>query len=287
MRILHLSDPHFGTIPERVGQQLEEQVHSLAPDLIILSGDITQRSREHEFDQAAAFAERLPDVPLVAVPGNHDISLYNLARRLFDPYGRFVDAFGRLPPYTVDLDGVQVIALNSAPRWRHINGEVNADYLRHKLAEYTRTPAALRIAVLHHPLDCRRMQDRYNLARGSRRAVQVLSEQGIDLVLGGHIHDTLMRTSEHRYPKVFPRMLMLLAGTCMSSRTRLGAPNSFNLIDVLETNTLQVQRWDLDKSHGSFHPVEQGRFSRNESGWSLVEYQRPDHPERPKTDHHH
>ncbi|WP_432695493.1 metallophosphoesterase family protein [Marinobacterium sp. YM272] len=286
MRILHLSDPHFGTIPEPVGQQLESQVHELAPDLIIFSGDITQRSREDEFNQAAEFVGRMPDVPLVAVPGNHDISLHNLVRRFLDPYGRFVDAFGRLPPFAQECNGVQVIALNSAPRWRHINGEINANALRETLTEYTRIPAKLRIAVFHHPLDCRRMQDRYNIARGSKRAIPVLSEQGIDLVLGGHIHDTMMRTSEHRYPKIFPRMLMLLAGTCMSSRTRLGAPNSFNLIDLLEENTLQVQRWDLDKVSAAFHPVEQGLFSRDEMGWSLVEYQRPDHPERPPTNHH-
>lgn len=286
MRILHLSDPHFGTIPELVRQQMEEQVHRLAPDLIILSGDITQRSKEHEFEQAAEFAKRLPDVPLVAVPGNHDISLFNLARRFLDPYGYFVKAFGRLPPFAVQEGGVQVIALNSAPRWRHINGEIDARFLRDKLAEYIRTPASLRIAVLHHPLDCRRMQDRYNLTRGHRRAVEVLSEYGIDLVLGGHIHDTLMRTSEHRYPRIFPRMLMLLAGTCMSSRTRLGAPNSFNLIDLPEEHIVKAQRWDLDKKTGAFHPVEQGRFSRDDTGWSLVEYQRPDHPERPVKHHH-
>ncbi|TCK08757.1 metallophosphoesterase family protein [Marinobacterium mangrovicola] len=287
MRILHLSDPHFGTIPELVRQQMEEQVHALSPDLIILSGDITQRSKEHEFEQAGAFVERMPDVPLVAVPGNHDISLFNLPRRLFDPYGLFEKTFGRLPPFAIEKGGVQVIALNSAPRWRHINGEIDASFLREKLAEYIRTPAQLRIAVLHHPLDCRRMQDRYNLTRGHRRAVEVLSEYGIDLVLGGHIHDTLMRTSEHRFPRIFPRMLMLLAGTCMSSRTRLGAPNSFNLIDQLEEQIVQVQRWDLGKESGVFHPVEQGRFSRDDKGWALVEYQRPDHPERPAKKQHH
>lgn len=280
MRIIHLSDPHFGTEQPQVCDALLETVAAQVPDLVLLSGDITQRATAEQFERAARFLRRLPDLPVLAVPGNHDIPLWDLGRRIFSPYSRYQSRFS-LPPFEWSADGVQVIALNSAPRWRHRNGELHLTQLAELLEQFTRTPARHRIALFHHPVDCRRHQDRHNIIRGAESISHLLTQYGIDLVVGGHIHDPLMRSSEHLYPSLRPALVFLLAGTCVSSRTRLGAPNTFNLIDVrLPGREMRIERWDMDHAHGGFCSVQCCQFLRSEEGWQLGDAQRPDHPER-------
>ncbi|MBR9883618.1 MAG: metallophosphoesterase [Oceanospirillales bacterium] len=281
MRLLHLSDPHFGTEQQAVGDALLERASELVPDLVILSGDITQRATAKQFEQAAQFVARLPvDVPVLAVPGNHDIPLWDIGRRLLSPYGRYKACF-KLPPFEWCDGDVQVIALNSAPRWRHRNGELDTESLREQLRTYAERPARHRIALFHHPVDCRRHQDRHNIIRGAEQICEVLGDHGIDLVMGGHIHDPLMRTSEHLYPNLRPTQVFLLAGTCISSRTRVGAPNSFNLIDIRRPGEeMLIERWDMEAAQRQFHPVQLCQFLRSADGWRLGEAQRPDHPDR-------
>jgi len=280
MRILHLSDPHFGTERPDVCAAVLEQAAAQVPDMVILSGDITQRARGAQFDAARAFVDRLPQVPLLAVPGNHDIPLWDILRRCFSPYGHYTRRF-ELPPFAWNESGVQVIALNSAPPRRHRNGELDPAQLAEQLERYTNVPARQRIALFHHPVDCRRHQDRHNIIRGAERICRVLAEHGIDLVIGGHIHDPLMRTSAHLYPWLSPTLVFLLAGTCVSRRTRVGAPNSFNLIDIRRPGQeMLIERWDMDREQGQFHQVQRCRFLKGEGGWVLGEGERPDHPER-------
>ncbi|MBV1787984.1 metallophosphoesterase [Marinobacterium sp. D7] len=280
MRIVHLSDPHFGTEQPQVCDALLERISELVPDLVVLSGDITQRATASQFDSAHRFVARLPEVPVLVAPGNHDIPLWDLGRRIFSPYGRFSERF-TLPPFAWSDKGVQLLALNSAPRWRHRNGELALGRLSKQLNELTRTPARHRIALFHHPVDCRRHQDRHNVIRDAEGICRVLNDYGVDLVMGGHIHDPLMRTSEHLYPSLQPTLVFLLAGTCVSSRTRVGAPNSFNLIDIRRPGQeMMIERWDMERNLGEFHPVQLCQFLKTETGWVLGEAQRPDHPDR-------
>lgn len=280
MRIVHLSDPHFGTEQQPVCDALLEAVVEQVPDMVVLSGDITQRATADQFRRAERFVDRFSDLPVLAVPGNHDIPLWDPMRRLFSPYGRYRDRF-KLPPFEWSGEGVQVIALNSSPRWRHRNGELNPSALSRLLETYTRKPARHRIALFHHPLDCRRHQDRHNIIRGADTISRLLAEQGIDLVMGGHIHDPLMRSSEHLYPLLSPALVFLLAGTCVSRRIRVGAPNSFNLVDIPRPGQeMVIERWDMDRARGGFYPVQRCQFLKSESGWRLGEAERPDHPDR-------
>src|SRR5690606_12679010 len=89
MNILHISDTHFGTEIQATIEALLEHLEEFPSQLVIYSGDITQRARVNEFKAAAAFLRRLPDGPVMIVPGNHDIPLYNVLRRFSSPYGRY------------------------------------------------------------------------------------------------------------------------------------------------------------------------------------------------------
>src|SRR6266850_3541000 len=86
--IIHLSDLHFGRVDRRIVAPLVAAIDELAPDLVAVSGDFTQRARTREFTEARAFLETLR-FPRLVVPGNHDVPLYNVARRFLSPLGRY------------------------------------------------------------------------------------------------------------------------------------------------------------------------------------------------------
>ena len=75
--ILQVSDPHFGTERPPVVEALVALTHELAPDLLVLSGDITQRARRAQFETARVFVSRLNVPRVLAIPGNHDYGTPN------------------------------------------------------------------------------------------------------------------------------------------------------------------------------------------------------------------
>ena len=85
--LLQISDPHFGTERPRVVEALVSLAQRERPDLVVLSGDITQRARAEQFAAARAFADRL-GAPFVAIPGNHDIPLLDLPAPRLRAYPR-------------------------------------------------------------------------------------------------------------------------------------------------------------------------------------------------------
>lgn len=274
VRIAHLSDPHFGTIRPSVEAGMRETLQSIAPDLVVISGDVTQRARSAQFAAAARFVESLRPLPFLVIPGNHDIPLYNVALRLFRPYRGFERAFGRELARTVSVRGVQVIGFVSAPPWRHKHGDIDVGRVEARLRAAPPHPG-LRIAVFHHPFDSFERVDEKNLIRRAPRLLEVLTRHRVDLVLGGHIHDALARTTEHRYPRLDRHLVLALAGTCMSWRTRYRTPNTFNLLHLAPAaGELTVERWDCqagDLETVGFHPVARNTFVRDAAGsWGIL-----------------
>jgi 3',5'-cyclic AMP phosphodiesterase CpdA len=231
LRIAHLSDSHFGTIKNGVREGLIETLKELKPDLILLTGDITQRARAQEFKEASDFVNQLKPTPLIAVPGNHDLPVYNIFRRLFSPYYSFKTLFKDQLEKDFVYGDVVVKGLNSTSRWRHIQGDFNLRRLDRRLRE-KKVQAKVHIAAFHHPMDCAKVQDEKNLLQQKEDAIELFAHHQIDLIIGGHIHDPYVNLSTQRYPNTQRSMIIGVAGTCTSWRTRSGAPNSFNLIDV-------------------------------------------------------
>src|SRR3989304_4029862 len=111
--IVHLSDLHFGRLDARIIAPLVERITSIHPDLIAVSGDLPQRARRRQFQQASAFLDRLP-FPKIVVPGNHDVPAFNMAARIFDPFGGYRRWISPdLEPAYIDNE-VAMIGLNSA-----------------------------------------------------------------------------------------------------------------------------------------------------------------------------
>ena len=124
-RLLQVSDPHFGTERPEVVEALVELALERRPDVLVLSGDITQRARRAQFAAARRFVDRLGIGLRLAIPGNHDIPLYDVATRLLAPYRGFLRDFGDDFAPVRETADLAVFGVNTTRRYRHKHGEVD------------------------------------------------------------------------------------------------------------------------------------------------------------------
>jgi len=258
-RVLHISDTHFGTEQPAVVQALLDLARRLSPDLVVLSGDITQRARTRQFAAARQFVSDL-GFPVLAIPGNHDIPLFNIAARVFNPYGGYKRAMGVNLEPVFSSDGLLVIGVNTTRPSRHKNGEVSRAQVERVCARLRQArPGQLRVVVVHQPLRAIVEEDVSNLLIGRQVAIPAWVEAGADLVLGGHIH----------LPYVVPlgesagrRAWVVQAGTATSHRVRGGIPNSVNVLEhhvasaAGDAGSCVVERWDFNSGAGEFASID-------------------------------
>jgi 3',5'-cyclic AMP phosphodiesterase CpdA len=242
--LIQISDPHFGTEQPPVMAALTTLVKQQQPNLLVLSGDITQRARPAEFHAARSFMDSL-HLPFVVIPGNHDIPLLDIWARLRKPYARHIAAFGTaLEPCYASPD-LMLICINTTRPWRHRNGEISTQQIARVADLLSRASAKqLRIVVVHQPVAVTRPVDAIHLVRGHTQALGTWAKAGADLVMGGHIH----------LPYVLPLqglarpMWAVQAGTAISSRLRKGVPNSVNILrwgsDAAQ-GCCQIEQWDF------------------------------------------
>jgi 3',5'-cyclic AMP phosphodiesterase CpdA len=249
--LLQISDTHFGTEQAPVVQALSALAHQQRPDVIVLSGDITQRARPAQFAAARAFTQSLGS-PLLAVPGNHDIPLFDVWARLRHPYARYSAAFGQdLEPVHRSAD-LLVVCVNTTRAWRHKHGEVSGPQIERVAALVQgAAPAQLRVVVVHQPVAVPRTQDEPDLLRGHAAALHRWAATGADIVMGGHIHLPFVMA----LPGGARPMWAVQAGTAVSSRVRAGVPNSVNLLRWgadSQPGCCQVEQWDYSAESAAF-----------------------------------
>lgn len=266
VELLHLSDLHFGpTYRPAAGEAVLRLAAARPPDAILVSGDLTMRARAEQFEQARAFLDRLPPVPRVVVPGNHDVPLYRVWERLTDPYreyGRHIDA-DREP--LLDLPGARIVGLDTtAPLRTIVNGRLRAAQLeRCAQALAGAAPEQLRVVVMHHPLapapDC----ERDPVLRGARRVLGALERAGVDLVLGGHLHRAYIADSRDLDPAAERGLLILQCGTTTGSRGR-ARERGRNSLNRVRFDGRQIEiTHDLLEPGGEFVPISRHVFGRS------------------------
>ena len=252
--LLHLSDSHFGTEQAPVMEALAalaQQQQQQQPDLVVLSGDITQRAKGSQFNAARAFTERL-GAPLLALPGNHDIPLFDLRQRIFDPYARHRKAFGNLLEPTHVSHELLVQCVNTTRWYRHKGGTVSSAQIERVVSRLrTAQPSQLRVVVVHHPIAVLRATERHNLLHGHADAQKRWARAGCDVVLGGHIHlPYVMELAGLARP-----MWAVQAGTAVSSRVRTGVANSVNVLRWGGDTALGlclIEQWDYTAATRAF-----------------------------------
>ena len=254
-RLLHMSDPHFGTVQRPVADDLRRLAKAQQPSVLVLSGDITQRAQASEFAEARAFCDQLGVPAFLSVPGNHDIPLFNLFDRAFTPYRLYLQHFGPALDGMVSTPDFLVIGVNTTRWWQHKNGIVSAaqiDRVAGLLHQASPGQARqLRVVVVHQPIHVLRAEDEHDRLKNWASAVRAWAVAGADVVLGGHIHLPYVCQLTTSTPGLaaVPRALWCVqAGTSLSSRVRREAPNSVNLlcIDRLAVPlACRVERWDF------------------------------------------
>ncbi|WP_324807064.1 metallophosphoesterase [Sphingomonas sp. LY29] len=277
-KIVHLSDVHFGAHDDRLVEAVEQRIDDTKPDLVVVSGDFTQRARKEQFELACDFLGRLRGAghEVLAVPGNHDIPLYDVLRRFLSPltrYKRFIDE--TLCPFH-ELPDAAVLGINTARSLTIKDGRINDEQVSMIEQTFQRVPEeTTRILVTHHPLFALPVGDGPELGKAIGRqklALGVVASAGVDLLLAGHNH----RASSHHATDLVTgagSALVIQAGTATSTRLR-DEEQSFNIIETgLGTAKLKVQAWDGTgfASRDATRFVRRGEHWETEQGEELTE----------------
>ncbi|MEO6654974.1 MAG: metallophosphoesterase family protein [Pyrinomonadaceae bacterium] len=263
-KIVHLSDIHFGRIDAAIIEPLVEMVANLTPNVVAISGDLTQRARSQQFIEARAFLDRLPK-PQIVVPGNHDIPLHNIFSRFFRPldkYRRYVT--DDLQPFYSD-DEIAVLGINTARSLTVKGGRINEDQIRRMREKlWALGEDIVKVIVTHHPFDLPETHDESDIVGRSQMAMNAFAECGVDVFLAGHLHLSHTGHTAARYKIKGHSALVVQAGTATSTRGR-GESNSFNVISV-DQQKIAVERftWLPEKMIFTNSSIE---FLKTDVGW--------------------
>ena len=262
--ILHLSDLHFGRVNPLLLDPLLRIVKEIGPDLVAVSGDLTQRARSHQFQQARSFLEALPK-PQIIVPGNHDIPLHNVFARFVEPLTKYKRYITDDMQPTYEDEEVVIVGVNTARSLVFKGGRINktqVDGLREKFCSLG--AGIVKVVVTHHPFDLPEGYDESELVGRAKMAMTGLAECGADLFLAGHLHISHTGHTK-RYNIHGHSALVVQAGTATSTRER-GEANSFNLLRIVYPS-IAVERLTWNPSTTSFAVANVEEFQHTVDGW--------------------
>jgi 3',5'-cyclic AMP phosphodiesterase CpdA len=263
--LVHLSDLHFGRLERDILPALTADIVAVKPDVVAVSGDLTQRARSHEFRQARDFLKALP-FPKVVVPGNHDVPLYNIISRGLRPfakYRRYID--DELEPSFADSE-IAVLGINTARSFTLKNGRINLRQVA-RVCEQLQTypPHVTRIVVTHHPFDLPGASHSGGLVGRANMAMTGFAACHVDLFLSGHLHTSHVGYSATRYKIAGYSALIIQAGTATSTRRR-GQANAYNIIRVGRSRvSIDCSTWDPERGRFGISTTE--RIRRGADGW--------------------
>jgi 3',5'-cyclic AMP phosphodiesterase CpdA len=267
--LVHLSDLHFGRIDEAIIGPLTEFVHRIAPDVVVVSGDLTQRARSRQFMEARRFLDSLPK-PQVVVPGNHDVPLHNLFSRFRRPLSKYIEYISSdLSPFYIDEE-IAVIGINTARALTLKNGwmdEAQIEMVRQRLCPLDEK--TIKIVVTHHPFDLPEQYEEEELARSASTAMNTFSACRVDVLLAGHIHVSHAGSTAMRYKVGGYASLFIQAGTATSTRGR-GEANSFNVIRTTPSR-ITVERLCWEPEARTFISAASQEFQGGPAGWKKEE----------------
>src|SRR4051794_27460548 len=273
-RLVHLSDLHFGAHDDRLVKAVEQSVDVLKPDLVVVSGDFTQRARTEQFREACHFLDRLRERghEVLGVPGNHDVPLYDVLRRFLSPlarYRRFIDE--TLCPF-IEFPGVAVLGINTARSLTFKDGRISRDQIEFIHETFARTPPeAVRVLVTHHPLFAIPVGEQIERAVGRHElALNAIDHAGVDLLLAGHAHYASVHSASDLVTRA-GGALVIQAGTATSTRVR-EQNQSFNVIDLEDGDvTVTVECWC--ETH--FEPKDAQKYEYHDGKWRILPAEEP------------
>ena len=263
-RLLILSDLHFGLDRTALIEPLLAGVNAAAADLVILSGDLTQRGRSEEYARARAFIDRL-EAPWMAVPGNHDVPLFHLLRRLIRPYRNWYGFVTRDMMPVHDTGTVRVIGVNTVDPLAWQRGLIEPATIERVTRALGRD--RMNVVVLHHPLEQHPGVNK-ELMRGAPEALRQLTEAGADVAITGHIHVWQL---DHFLDLPRGRPLMQIqTGTALCRREE-DRQNEYVVLDIAgDAITISRHIAPMNQPEAAFGPPHVRRYSRADGLWQPV-----------------
>lgn len=225
-KILHLSDLHFGTERPGLTALLIKDCLQLKPDIIIVSGDLTQRATLKQYQAARKFLSHFHNQRVLCVPGNHDISLYNLLERFFFPFRKYQQWIASTLCAAYSDKDLAILGINSVTPYKSMGGYVTDEQLSLVIKFFEKQPSNItRIIVMHHNLI---KSERHKIINDADKIISVFKRLNIHIVLSGHIHYPWIEAIESENSS--HSLYILTAGTAISYRTI--QPNSYNIIEI-------------------------------------------------------
>ena len=266
MRTLaHISDLHFGREDPMMVGALLESLEKAAADVIVVSGDLTQRAKKKQFKTAKAFLTNLPRAPRIVVPGNHDVSTTNLFERVVRPLKRYQRYITQdLAPFYCDAQ-VAIAGVNTVRLMSTKDGRINRAQVERVCRRFSEAAeAATRVVVTHHPIDVPAGDLKHPTLTRARMAMNAFAGCKVDLFLSGHLHTGATLATNVRYKLPGYSALVVHAGTAISTRTR-NEPNAWNLLRLGE-GTVDVQQmvWNGER----FDVGKLERYRKSSEGWA-------------------
>ena len=264
MRTLaHISDLHFGRVSPAVAEGLVADLRQRDPTLLVVSGDFTQRARRSQYLEAAEFLRRLPR-PQLLVPGNHDVPLWNAARRVFLPlrrYRRYITS--QLFPVYRDEE-LFVLGVNTARSFTRTSGWLSKRQLQRIEEELCAVPPEVfKVLVTHHPFIPAPRKPGSDVVVGAAQSLERMERCGVDLLLAGHLHLAYHDDVRSHHLAAKRSVLSVQAGTAISSRLR-GEPNAYNWITLSpDLVTVAVRAWNGE----AFEESLVTRYERVDEQW--------------------
>jgi 3',5'-cyclic AMP phosphodiesterase CpdA len=265
-RIVHISDIHFGRVDYIAVESVVQTINELRPHLVVVSGDLTQRARSHQFVEAKHFLDRLT-YPQVVVPGNHDVPLYNVLDRFVNPLEKFKKYItADLTPTYFD-DELAVVGVNTARSLTIKGGRINEEqmsFISQSLCDVGNEK--LKIVVTHHPFDLPEGFDERDILGRADKAMPLMADCGADIFLSGHLHASHVLSTARRYQMEGGRSaLVVQAGTATSDRVR-GEAHSFNVLEF-KNPSLRISRLELNGQANEFAVCETRIFQKLDERW--------------------
>lgn len=264
--LAHISDLHFGAVDPNAATRLADQINDANVDGVIVTGDLTQAARKREFAEAADYLKRYT-APLIVVPGNHDVPVYNLGQRMVDPWRRYRQYIADDLCPSIAIDDIHIVGLNSARRagvsfdWSL--GRLSSKQLNGAVQSLRRAEsAALKLVAFHHPVIKGPGRAGEAVINNPERTLEVFASAGTDAILTGHAHVA----QAHLYEDASTPIIVTAAGTASSTRLRGELP-SYNLLQWKDgIFSVGIHRYGED----GYRRERTRKFQRIDNKWKML-----------------
>lgn len=265
-KIAHISDLHFGREDPLAVEALIDELNQNKPDLVVVSGDLTQRARTKQFIAAAKFMKDIK-FPQIVIPGNHDLIIYNIFNRIFNPLKKYRKYISLKDHPTFIDEEIAVVGINTARSGRWEAGKIRKDDIEYISETFENIEnKKLKALVIHHNFISQPKKRLKKAVKRSSKLIERMKTNEIDIILAGHVHDAY---TDHikNHTDSETSTLIVSAGTAISERTRGSVPNSYNWLEI-DDNKLRI---DIKYMINQEFKVDQSKeYLKEDNKWTFL-----------------